>query len=56
MDNQLLFFDLELQDLDTSKFSELQVSPALFTYHHYLDRIGQYRRHKLSEEVEQTGN
>ena len=44
IDNQLLFFDLELQDLDTSKFSELQASPLLSTYHHYLDRIGQKQR------------
>nr|WP_242022111.1 M3 family metallopeptidase [Trichocoleus sp. FACHB-90] len=56
IENQLLFFDLELQDLDAAKFSELQGSAALSTYSHYLDRIAQYRPHKLSEEVEQTRN
>ncbi|WP_242072435.1 M3 family metallopeptidase [Microcoleus sp. FACHB-68] len=56
VENQLLFFDLELQKLDAEKFAELQASPALQTYSHYLDRIAELRPHKLSEEVEQTRN
>lgn len=56
IENQLLFFDLELQDLDGDKFAQLQASPALETYNHYLDRIAQLRPHRLSEEVEQTRN
>ncbi len=56
IDNQLLFFELELQDLDVAKFEELQASPALSNYSHYFNRIAQFRSHKLSEEVEQTRN
>jgi len=56
IDNQLLFFDLELQDLDQDKFAQLQSAPALQNYSHYLARIGKYRPHKLSEEIEQTRN
>jgi oligoendopeptidase F len=56
IDNQLLFFKLELQDLDPAKLEELQVSPALSNYSHYLNRIAQFRNHKLPEAVEQTRN
>jgi len=56
IDNQLLFFDLELQDLDVAKFDEFQASPVLQKYSHYLNRIAEFRSHKLSEEVEQTRN
>lgn len=56
IENQLLFFDLELQQLSPHRFAELQASPALANYTHYLHRIGQFRPHKLSEEVEQTRN
>lgn len=54
--NQLLFFNLELQDLDIAKFDELQASPALSNYSHYLNRIAQFRAHNLPEEVERTRN
>jgi oligoendopeptidase F len=54
--NQLLFFNLELQDLDTKKFDELQTSPALLNYNHYLNRIAQFRVHVLPEEAERTRN
>jgi oligoendopeptidase F len=56
VDNQLLFFRLELQDLDPAKLEELQASPALQKYRHYIDRIAQFRSHKLPEAVEQTRN
>ncbi|HEY9834185.1 MAG TPA: M3 family metallopeptidase [Stenomitos sp.] len=54
--NQLLFFNLELQDLDTTQFEELQASPALQEYSHYLNRIAQFRPHRLPEEAERTRN
>ena len=54
--NQLLFFNLELQDLDPAKFEELQASPALSNYTHYLNRIAQLRVHNLPKEVERTRN
>jgi oligoendopeptidase F len=56
LNNQLLFFDLELQDLDAAEFAALQAAPELQAYQHYLTTIAQYRSHKLSEEVEQTRN
>ncbi|MCY6488496.1 M3 family oligoendopeptidase [Leptolyngbya sp. GGD] len=56
VENQLLFFDLELQKLDAAKFETLQKAPILATYQHYLNRIAKYRPHTLSEEVEQTRN
>jgi oligoendopeptidase F len=54
--NQVLFFDLELQELDAAEFSNLQASRALQPYHHYLYQIGKFSPHKLSEAVEQTRN
>ncbi|AFZ21245.1 M3 family oligoendopeptidase [Allocoleopsis franciscana] len=54
--NQLLFFNLELQDLDTTQFDELQASSALQQYNHYLNRIAQFRPHRLPEEAERTRN
>lgn len=56
VENQLLFFDIELQSLDAAKFDALQKAPNLATYQHYLNRITKYRPHTLSEEVEQTRN
>lgn len=56
VENQLLFFDLELQKLDAAKFETLQKASTLATYQHYLNRIAKYRPHTLSEEVEQTRN
>ncbi|MCD8486403.1 MAG: M3 family metallopeptidase [Desertifilum sp.] len=56
VDNQLLFFDLELKSLDSEAFSQLQASPALRNYQHHLIRIAELRPYKLSEEVEQTRN
>jgi len=56
IENQLLFFDLELQDINADSFAQLQTDPTLQTYQHYLDRIADYRPHKLPEAVEQTRN
>ncbi|WP_199247665.1 M3 family oligoendopeptidase [[Phormidium] sp. ETS-05] len=56
IENQLLFFDLELQELEPEKLSQLHKSPALQPYSHYLHRIAERRPHKLPEAVEQTRN
>ena len=56
IENQLLFFDLELKALDDAKFNELQSAPALQSYQHYFYNIAKFRSHTLSEEVEQTRN
>lgn len=56
IENQLLFFDLELQGLDASQFEQLQTFSGLQNYRHYLHRIAKYRPHKLLEAVEQTRN
>ncbi len=56
IENQLLFFDLELKQLDAEKFAELQARAALANYSHYLHRIAELRPYKLPEEVEQTRN
>lgn len=56
IENQLLFFDLELKSLDDSKFSQLEQASVLQSYRHYLYNISKFRPYKLSEEVEQTRN
>jgi oligoendopeptidase F len=56
IENQLLFFDLELQQIDTEKFAQLESSADLAQYTHYMHRIAEFRPHKLPEEVEQTRN
>ncbi|MGC8712638.1 MAG: M3 family oligoendopeptidase [Leptodesmis sp.] len=56
IENQLLFFDLELKSLDDQKFAELESESVLQPYQHYLYNIAKFRSYKLSEEVEQTRN
>jgi oligoendopeptidase F len=56
IENELLFFNLELQAIPADQFTNLESAPALATYKHYLNRIGKYRSYTLSEEVEQTRN
>jgi oligoendopeptidase F len=56
VENQLLFFDLELQKLEMEQFEYLQNAPVLEGYRHYLSQIAKFRPHTLSEEVEQTRN
>ena len=56
VENQLLFFDLELQKLEAGQFVTLQTSAVLEPYRHYLSQIAKYRLHTLSEDVEQTRN
>ncbi len=56
VENQLLFFDLELQTLEAGQFDAFQNSAPLAPYRHYLSQIAKYRPHTLSEDVEQTRN
>ncbi|KAM3113305.1 M3 family oligoendopeptidase [Phormidesmis sp. 146-33] len=56
VENQLLFFDLELQGLTAEQFDQLQKAAILQPYGHYLNKIAKYRPHTLSEAVEQTRN
>lgn len=56
IENQLLFFDLELKSLDEAKFAELDAAPGLQPYRHYLYKIAKFRPYKLAEAVEQTRN
>lgn len=56
IENQLLFFDLELKELDEAHLAQLEAAPVLQTYRHYLHNIARLRPYKLSEAVEQTRN
>ncbi|MGA7935656.1 MAG: M3 family metallopeptidase [Kovacikia sp.] len=56
VENQLLFFDLELKGLTETQFADLKTAPALQNYRHYLSNIARFRPYTLSEEVEQTRN
>lgn len=56
VENQLLFFDLELQTLEAGQFDAFRNSAPLAPYRHYLSQIAKYRPHTLSEDVEQTRN
>ncbi len=56
LNNQLLFFDLELQGLSAERFAQLRAAPELQAYQHYLTNVAKYRPYTLSEAVEQTRN
>ena len=56
IENQLLFFDLELKALEASAFATLEAAPCLQPYYHYLYNIAKFRCHTLPEAVEQTRN
>jgi oligoendopeptidase F len=56
IDNQLLFFELELQSLEADQWTRLQAAPELQPYHHYLTNIAKFSPHKLPEAVQQTRN
>ena len=56
IENQLLFFDLELKKLDDAQFTELEAASILQPYRHYFYNIAKFRPYTLSEEVEQTRN
>ena len=56
IENQILFFDLELKSLTPSQFETLLASPELQLYHHYLTKISKAASYALPEDVEQTRN
>lgn len=56
VNNDLLFFNLELQALGLEQFQTLIAAPELANYHHYLEEIAKFSPHRLSEAVEQTRN
>ncbi|MDJ1178893.1 M3 family metallopeptidase [Roseofilum sp. BLCC_M91] len=56
LENEVLFFDLELKNLSESQLEHLQNDPLLASYRYYLQQIAQFRPYALSEEVEQTRN
>ncbi|MEN9216324.1 MAG: M3 family metallopeptidase [Gloeomargarita sp. HHBFW_bins_162] len=56
IENQVLFFSLELQQLPPEKLAALQQEPELTLYQHYLERLRQAQPYQLPEVVEQTRN
>lgn len=56
IENQLLFFDLELKALEAAQLADLQSAAALQPYRHYFYNIAKFRPYTLSEDVEQTRN
>ncbi|MEM9245067.1 MAG: M3 family metallopeptidase [Cyanobacteria bacterium P01_F01_bin.153] len=54
--NDLLFFELELQTLDSAAIQALQQHPSLASYGHYLQNIGKFAPYRLDEAVEQVRN
>ncbi len=56
IENQLLFFELELKGLSAAQLAGLQGATELQAYAHYLHNIAKFRPFKLSEDVEQTRN
>jgi oligoendopeptidase F len=56
IDNQLLFFDLELKGLAVEQLAALQAAAVLQPYRHYLHTLAKFSPYKLAEAVEQTRN
>lgn len=54
--NDLLFFDLELQAIEPPQLAALQAAPELANYTYYLGQVGRFAPFKLPEAVEQTRN
>lgn len=52
MARELLFFDLEIIQLEESQFRSLLADPLLAGYRHYLESIRKFRPHTLSEREE----
>lgn len=52
LSQQLLFFDIELMELDDSKIANFRVLPEAATYLHFLDGIRKFRPHTLKENEE----
>jgi len=56
VNNDLLFFDLELQSFSEQHLAQLQATPELAIYAHYLGSVGRFGPFRLPEAVEQTRN
>ena len=56
IENQLLFFDLELKALADEAFARLETAAVLQPYRHYFHNIAKFRPYTLTEAVEQTRN
>ncbi|APB33078.1 pepF/M3 family oligoendopeptidase [Gloeomargarita lithophora Alchichica-D10] len=56
IENQVLFFSLELQQLPAERLAALQEAAALVPYAHYLERVRLGQPYQLPEAVEQTRN
>jgi oligoendopeptidase F len=56
IENQVLFFSLELQQLPTERLTAWQQEPVLVPYRHYLERRKLAQPYQLPEAVEQTRN
>ncbi|MCG3158030.1 MAG: Oligoendopeptidase F, plasmid [bacterium] len=54
--NQVLFFELELQQLEEQAFAALLAPPALAGYRHYLTGVRLFQPYMLSEKEEQIIN
>ncbi|MDL1877363.1 hypothetical protein FBQ85_19715, partial [Cytophagia bacterium CHB2] len=54
--NAVLFFELELQQLASEKFDARVASPALDSYRHYLTGVRLFQPYTLSEKEEQVIN
>ena len=52
MGRELLFFDLEIIQMDEAKFQPLLEDPQLALYRHFLEAMRKYRPHTLSEREE----
>jgi len=56
VNNELVFFDLELQAMGADHLAELRQAPELRLYAHYLESVGRFAPFRLPEVVEQTRN
>jgi len=52
VERELLFFELELLELEDDRYLELLSEPVLTNYGHYLESLRRYRPHTLSEREE----
>ena len=52
LSQQLLFFDLELMELDDERFESLRMFPEAAVYLHFLEGIRKFRPHTLTESEE----
>jgi len=56
VNNTVLFFELEIQEIAPQKFEELIVDKELATYRHWLENVRIFKPYTLSEKEEQVIN